>query len=72
MTRDIAKKAIAANIQALADTLRAAVDRIAEAELAIRQDEYNQAIGSIIDLDERLETALALYRAALALHRAGR
>jgi len=39
---------------------------------AIQQGEQNQAIGAILDLEKDLEDALALYRAAIALHRAGR
>lgn len=72
MKSDLTKKAIAANIEALGEMLHTAIDRVAEADAAIRQDEQNQAIGAILDLDRKLEDALALYRAALALHRAGR
>ena len=36
---------------------------------AIGQGAQNEAIGWILDLEERLPTALALYKAAIALHR---
>jgi hypothetical protein len=72
MTPDLIKKAIAANIEALGELLEKALTRTAEADAAIRQGEQNQAIGAMLDLDQDLEYALALYRAAIALHRAGR
>jgi len=71
MTTSIIKHAIGANIGALGDMLRSAVRRAEEAEDAIVQGEQNQAIGTILNLDEYLENALALYRAAIALHRYG-
>lgn len=36
---------------------------------AINQGDQNQAIGWILDLEDRLPTAQALYKAAIALHR---
>jgi hypothetical protein len=72
MTPDLAKKAIAANIAALGDLLDTARLRASEASKAIAEGEQNQAIGTLIDIYQMLENALALYRAAIALHRAGR
>ena len=72
MKRDLAKKAIEANIHALAAILDTATLRVAESLLAISEGEQNQAIGGLIDLEEQLQNALALHRAALALHRAAR
>ena len=71
MTNDIAKKAIAANISALGDLLKSAYETVADADTAIQLGEQNQAIGAMLDLNRQLEDALALYRAAIALHRAG-
>jgi hypothetical protein len=72
MNNDITIKAIAANFEALGELLDIATQRVTEALLAANQNEQNQAIGSMIDLDQHLEHALALYRACIALHRAGR
>jgi hypothetical protein len=69
---DVTKKAIAANIEALGDLLETAMLRVSEAGDAIAQGEQNQAIGVMLDLDRQLEYALALHRAAIALHRAAR
>lgn len=66
------KKAIAANIEAMRDILVQAVVTASEGVQAITKGDQNQAIGAIIDIDRELEYALALYRAAIALHRAGR
>ncbi|MCC7499402.1 MAG: hypothetical protein IT160_17610 [Bryobacterales bacterium] len=64
-------KAIAANIEALAELLEDAMVSACEAQEAMSKNEQNQAIGGILDLDRKLEDALALYRAAVALHRKG-
>jgi uncharacterized protein YjgD (DUF1641 family) len=69
---DITKKAIAANIEAMRKMLMDTVLRTSEAFQAIQAGEQNQAIGAMFDLDRDLEDALALYRAAVALHRARR
>lgn len=69
---DITQKAIAANIEALCQLLENAMLTVSEAGDAIEQGEQNQAIGAMLDLDRDLEDALALYRAAIALHRARR
>jgi hypothetical protein len=72
MNEKLTKESIACILQALGNMLDTAAIRVEEAEDAIRQGEQNQAIGSIIGLEEHLQNALALYRAAIALHRAGR
>ncbi len=69
---DITKKAIAANIEAMRKMLMDTVLRTSEAFQAIQAGEQNQAIGCMLDLDRDLEDALALHRAAVALHRTGR
>jgi len=69
---DITKKAIAANIEAMRKMLMDTVLRTSEAFQAIQAGEQNQAIGAMLDLDRDLEDALALHRAAVALHRTGR
>jgi uncharacterized protein YjgD (DUF1641 family) len=69
---DITKKAIAANIEAMRKMLMDTVLRTSEAFQAIQAGEQNQAIGTMLDLDRDLEDALALHRAAVALHRTGR
>lgn len=61
--------AIAANIQALAVLLRQAADRATEAAQAIEAGERNQAIGTILGLEEMIAAAGALHGAAIALHR---
>ena len=72
MTPELTKKAIAANIEALRQLLADAVITASEGFQAIQQGEQNQAIGAILGLDSKLEDALALVRAAVALHRTGR
>jgi hypothetical protein len=72
MKPDLTKKAIAANIEAMRQILTDAVIRASEAFQAIQAGEQNQAIGAMLGLDRALEDALALYRAAVALHRTGR
>lgn len=66
------RKAIAATIEALRQHLLDSAVIVSEAFQAIQKGEQNQAIGSMYDLDDRLEAALALYRAAIALHRTRR
>jgi hypothetical protein len=72
MNNDIIRTAIGANIAALGELLDTAQLRVSEASKAMNEGEQNQAIGTMIDMDQMLENALALYRAAIALHRAGR
>ena len=71
MTPELTKKAIAANIEALRAQLSDCFLLSSEAFQAIQQGEQNQAIGTILDFDRKLGDALALYRAAVALHRTG-
>lgn len=72
MTPELAKKAIAANIEALRQHLADCVVKTSEAFQSIQKGEQNQAIGAMLDLDEDFQYALALYRAALSLHVSGR
>jgi len=72
MKPDLTKKAIAGIIEAMCQVLADAVITASESFQAIQQGEQNQAIGAIISIEDKLEQALALYRAAIALHRAGR
>jgi hypothetical protein len=64
--------AIAANLSALRVLLAEALERATEAESAIKAGEVNQAIGAALGLDALLQSASALYTAALTLHRGGR
>ena len=52
--------AIAANIAALSETLKAATARADEAAQAIATGKRNEAIGWIADLDREIELARAL------------
>ncbi|MBC7285477.1 hypothetical protein [Hoeflea sp.] len=61
--------AIAANIIALRDALKASADKATEAADAIAAGNRNGAIGWIADLDREIELARALHGAALGLHR---
>jgi hypothetical protein len=72
MKPDLTRKAIAANIEAMRQMLADAVILASEAFQAIQAGEQNQAIGTMLDLDRDLEDALALHRAAVALHRTRR
>jgi uncharacterized membrane protein YdfJ with MMPL/SSD domain len=63
-------EAVKANIQAMAEMLSAATARAAEAATrSANERNQNGAIGTLIGIDQDLESVLALYRAALALHR---
>lgn len=65
-------EAIKANIQALADILSTTTARAAEAATrSANECDQNGAIGTMVGIERDLESVLALYRAALALHRAG-
>nr|WP_281720890.1 hypothetical protein [Nitrosomonas nitrosa] len=61
--------AIAANIDALATALCDAFGSAAQAREYMSLGQRNAAIGTIIDVEQRLNDAVALVRAALALHR---
>lgn len=63
-------KAIAANIEALRDQLSDCFSLSSEAVQAMQKGETNQAVGCILDFGRKLEDALALYRAAVVLHKA--
>ena len=63
-------EAIKANVQAMADLLSIATARAGEAATrSANERDQNGAIGTLIGIEEDLESVLALYRAALALHR---
>lgn len=70
MSQD-ASPAIAANIAALSEMLKAAAARADEAAQAIATGKRNEAIGWIADLDGEIGLARALHGAALGLHRMG-
>ncbi|MGH6810796.1 MAG: hypothetical protein ACREDM_00125 [Methylocella sp.] len=72
MDRSIKETAILANLSALRATLAGALERATDAENAIKIGEVNQAIGAAHGIESILQDALALYAAALALHRSGR
>ncbi|MCI0599890.1 MAG: hypothetical protein L0Y60_10275 [Beijerinckiaceae bacterium] len=72
MDRSIKQAAILANLSALRATLAGALERATDAENAIKDGEVNQAIGAVHGIESMLQDALALYTAALALHRGGR
>lgn len=61
--------AIAANIAALSEALKAAAAKADAAAQAIAAGGRNEAIGWIVDLDRELDLARALHGAALGLHR---
>lgn len=63
--------AIKTNIHALAELLEETMLRVTEAGDAIDKGEQNQAIGAMLDIEHQLDTALALYRTTIALHRKG-
>lgn len=67
-TDPLTLKAISANIEVLRQLLTDAVVVASEGFQAIQKGDQNQAIGAILNLDEQLQSALALHRAALALH----
>lgn len=68
MSKDV-NPAIAANITALSEALKAAAAKADEAALAIAKGGRNEAIGWIADLDRDIDLARALHGAALGLHR---
>lgn len=60
-------------LDAMSDILNGAAHKAGlAATLAANEANTNGAIGAIVDLEDDLETALALYRTALALHRRNR
>jgi F0F1-type ATP synthase membrane subunit c/vacuolar-type H+-ATPase subunit K len=68
-SKAIIQNAIAANLAALTQRLAQATALAKEAQEAMEQGEQNQAIGTILDFDRLLPETLALYNAAIALHR---
>ena len=66
---DLTKKAIAVNIEAMAQKLERSMIMACEAAEAAKKNEQNLAIGTMIPIGDELEDCLALFRAALALHR---
>ena len=71
MDTTLKNAAILANLSALRMTLAGALERAADAEIAVKSGEINQAIGAAIGIDTMLQDAAALHAAALALHRQG-
>lgn len=67
--KTIIQNAIAANLAALTQRLTQAAELAKEAHAAMEQGQQNQAIGTIVDFDNLLPEAQALYNAAIALHR---
>jgi hypothetical protein len=70
MTDPIKITAIRANLEALNALLQEAAARVAEAAHYITEGEQNAAIGTVVGLDQTLESAQKLLGAAFALHRA--
>jgi hypothetical protein len=66
---DVNPGAIAANLEALHFILVDAAKLSAEAHELMQRGERNGAIGAALGLDVVLDDAMALYGAALALHR---
>jgi len=66
---DVKLDAVTANLVALHRLLSEAAARSAEACELIQQHECNGAVGTVLGLDEILDSAKALYGAALTLHR---
>lgn len=62
-------KAMSANMAALKILLKDAAIRIDEAYDYIEKGEQNMAIGTILDFDELLSEAAALFKATSVLHR---
>jgi hypothetical protein len=56
-------------LQVLSGTLADASQYADDASMAMAHDEQNQAIGTLLYLDDLLPTAQALYKAALTFHR---
>jgi hypothetical protein len=60
---------VSAVLKGLRQTLGAASALSCEAYEAIEQDRQNQAIGTILELDDLLKAAGGLLQAAITLHR---
>ena len=61
--------AITSLLEVLNGILREAADYTAEALDANQNGQRNQAIGTLLSIEDTLPTAEALYKAALTLHR---
>ena len=61
--------AIATNLETLEKVLYEAKAHSSEAVAAIRRGEKNEAIGATLCIEEMLRQAMALYGAAIAIHR---
>ena len=67
---DATQTAISANLHALQAIITQSAKSLEEGIAAIDNDKNrNGAIGAVLDLERGLESALALLRASLALHR---
>jgi hypothetical protein len=66
------EKSIRPLLDALETVLCEAHDSAAQAVSAMAQGHRNQAIGILLDLEQRLPAAQALYTAALTMHRLNR
>jgi hypothetical protein len=66
---DVAQMAIAANLDALAKVLSNAFGTVAQAREHMSLGQRKAAIGTIIEVEQGLDDATALLRAALALNR---
>lgn len=69
INQEMKTSAIATNLETLEKVLCKAKDCASEAVAAIRQGEKNEAIGAALCIEEMLRQAMALYGAAVALHR---
>lgn len=69
MNDPVKTAAIAANLDALTAMLQDAAALAAEAKQAMDDGQRNQAIGTILPVEELLPAAGALLGAAMALHR---
>ena len=65
---DVKTDAISANLLALSQVLAEAAARSREAWELTDREEFDAAIGAVLGLDEILDSAKALYGAALTLH----
>jgi hypothetical protein len=71
MTNDLKANAIRANLDALKALLEEAASRVGEAiTYADAGESMNAIIGTVMGLEDRLDSAQKLLGAALALHRA--
>ena len=69
MTPDRKKKSIATLIDVLDHTVAGVTEHIADAQDAMMHDAVDQAVGSLLSIDEKLKNATSLYHAVIALHR---